>query len=550
MKAVRPEPEKLKLRPGDVELNVTQLKLTPLFANASDKTARRLASLRVKGAVVLRHYWAGDVVCRQGEPGWTAFYIMRDVDLRRVGLVPLGVDGHGSGPESVGVPSVSIDQLLLSDSQKNRVKAEVSIAPARTVRPPEQGSFMRRAASVFVRTRQRKRIVPVDASANVAMGEDGLAVGTLREGELFGEMSCFSHTPRSATIRATEDCYMIELMRNVLEDALENDAFRAALDQLYRKRVLETHIASMPLFEHAPAEVLDELRRRAELATFEPGATIYLEGEEADAMYFVRLGTVRLARGGRDGRIVAYRSRGEWIGATGMLSARPRRSTCLAHESRPSSNDPHARPTVAGRVELVRIGRRLFEDVCAMFPDLRKLAARLVEDRAAHSTEPHASLAVENHAGSLGLLQAEKLMLIDLDKCTRCDDCVRACADTHDGVSLLRRDGPRFGSYLIPGTCRQCLDPTCLLGCPVGSIHRGPAGQIVVEDWCIGCGLCAEQCPYDAIAIEPEPGRKAHVCDQCSSLGDGPPMCVYACGQNAALRVDGRSFFTDWARRR
>ncbi len=55
---------------------------------------------------------------------------------------------------------------------------------------------------------------------------------------------------------------------------------------------------------------------------------------------------------------------------------------------------------------------------------------------------------------------------------------------------------PRFGKYLVPTTCRSCLDPVCMIGCPVGSIHRGNNGEILIEDWCIGCEACASQCPY------------------------------------------------------
>jgi Fe-S-cluster-containing hydrogenase component 2 len=45
------------------------------------------------------------------------------------------------------------------------------------------------------------------------------------------------------------------------------------------------------------------------------------------------------------------------------------------------------------------------------------------------------------------------------------------------------------------------VDPVCLIGCPVGSIHRGDNREIVIEDWCIGCGLCATSCPYGSIQM-------------------------------------------------
>jgi Fe-S-cluster-containing hydrogenase component 2 len=98
-----------------------------------------------------------------------------------------------------------------------------------------------------------------------------------------------------------------------------------------------------------------------------------------------------------------------------------------------------------------------------------------------------------------------------------------------------------------------------MIGCPVGSIHKGGNGQIVIEDWCIGCEICAKQCPYDAInmhslsrsgsngATEGETvdvSQQAAVCDQCSSL-NGIPSCVYACPHDAAIRVDARSFFSE-----
>jgi 2-oxoacid:acceptor oxidoreductase delta subunit (pyruvate/2-ketoisovalerate family) len=62
------------------------------------------------------------------------------------------------------------------------------------------------------------------------------------------------------------------------------------------------------------------------------------------------------------------------------------------------------------------------------------------------------------------------------------------------------------------GTCNQC--DTCWLFCPDVSIRRvgpvqltlgwGAQAYEVDYDYCKGCGVCAEECPREAIAIEEE----------------------------------------------
>ena len=126
-----------------------------------------------------------------------------------------------------------------------------------------------------------------------------------------------------------------------------------------------------------------------------------------------------------------------------------------------------------------------------------------------------------------GLMEAQSLLVLDLDKCTRCDDCVRACADAHDGVTRLVREGLRFDKYLVATSCRQCRDPLCMVGCPVGAIRRRNSLEVIIEDWCIGCGLCAKNCPYGNINLHPfaaqaddheHPGRKKAMVQQESHV--------------------------------
>jgi Fe-S-cluster-containing hydrogenase component 2 len=146
-----------------------------------------------------------------------------------------------------------------------------------------------------------------------------------------------------------------------------------------------------------------------------------------------------------------------------------------------------------------------------------------------------------------GLMQAQSLLLLDLEKCTRCDQCVRACADAHDGVTRLVREGLRFDKYLVATSCRSCRDPLCMVGCPVGSIRRRGSMEIIIEDWCVGCGLCVRNCPYGNLNLHPFGDRKkATGCDLCMEHAE--PSCVYACPHDAAHRVEPLTFFAGMLR--
>jgi Fe-S-cluster-containing hydrogenase component 2 len=96
-----------------------------------------------------------------------------------------------------------------------------------------------------------------------------------------------------------------------------------------------------------------------------------------------------------------------------------------------------------------------------------------------------------------------------------------------------------------------------MIGCPVGSIRRRNSLEVIIEDWCIGCGACAESCPYGNINLHefvvegsPNPAatqkarvvRKATSCNLCHEHAE--PSCVYACPHDAAHRVTPTTFFS------
>jgi Fe-S-cluster-containing hydrogenase component 2 len=172
-----------------------------------------------------------------------------------------------------------------------------------------------------------------------------------------------------------------------------------------------------------------------------------------------------------------------------------------------------------------------------------------------------------------GLGEATDVLLIDESLCVGCDNCEKACAETHGGTSRLdRAAGPTFAQVHVPTSCRHCEDPHCMKDCPPDAIRRSQNGEVYIRDNCIGCGNCEKNCPYGVIhmAVTPpeKPGlfawlmfgmgdgpgeaacsvnkktdapKKAVKCDMCKDLSGGP-ACVRACPTGAAIRVSPGSF--------
>ena len=103
--------------------------------------------------------------------------------------------------------------------------------------------------------------------------------------------------------------------------------------------------------------------------------------------------------------------------------------------------------------------------------------------------------------GKLDLASSTDVLLIEETKCVRCNNCVDACAATHQGQPRLNRaDGPSFARVHVPVACRHCEGTPCLQDCPVDAIMRDADGVVKIDaNTCIGCGNCSQFCPFQAI---------------------------------------------------
>jgi len=443
------------------------------------------------GAVLRRTYAPGDIVCREGESGSTAFLLL-----------------EGEAEIYLTSPVAHLEGVYHPRGLFGAITTFL------------QAPMRRPSADVSARRR-----IPIDAPAELSQDSP---TATLRAGDLFGEMTALSAYPRSATVRAQTDVEALEMRRGIL-DLLKRRSrdFQARIERNYKARALASHLRGVPIFGGLSDAFIDGLRERVELVRYEPGQVICTQGDDTAKLYVIRVGFVRVNRAHADGEVVLrYLHRGESFGEMGLLGAGRCKTTCMALD----------------HVELGEVRREDFNRLIDEFPAIR---AELEGLARAHTERKAPVGAGMGEFLVQGLMDAPNLLLIDLDRCTRCDECVRACAASHEGVTRLIRDGLRYDRFLMPTSCRTCHDPLCMIGCPVGALRRTDSLEVLIEDWCIGCGLCVGNCPYGHLNLHGTGvhGRaaaglppKAIRCDLCAELK--VPVCVYACPHDAVLRVD------------
>ncbi len=659
-------PADLEPRDSDVPLLPDQFKELSFFAQL-----KKVPDLKkFPGTLTLRFFRKGEVICRQGESGWSAFSILSDQDaLKALQLYR----ASGAPGDSKGALDKEIARLQGRQASAEEEAASVFLAIPRRQKPRPQGwlGWLNGLFSGSAPTTPKRPLyIPIDGPTNIPYDS---RQASLRDGDLFGEMSSLYGTPRSATVVASRDLYVLEVLRNILDEVKRDDGFRKRMNDVYKSRVLQMHLSELAIFrdvELTPAQ-LDQLREEVELLRFKDGDVICDENDRSDSLYIIRGGLVKVmkntsallgvddvkdwsklsvllssahkpeapapgptgpagstdpgagasglwAEGSQAGTsdprsvlwellspavqsllvrepaalspedrqevvhglnelikkrdlpdlkdlqplagsprltaerpakkpaewperelrpfnrllleealpdalhglkhgkgpssILAFEGPGEFFGEMGLLLRKPRSASCVAY-IHPLPEGPGAQPVWLRQgdlVEMVRIPEKTFWNIVEASPAVRanveKVLARHqqadIRRQKERTWDAPRQVQSSERFSKLGLVQGQRLMLIDLDRCTRCDECVQACVHTHtDGRSRLFLDGERFGKYLVPTTCRSCLEPVCMIGCPVGSIHRGDNRQIVIEDWCIGCGLCARNCPYGSIQM-------------------------------------------------
>jgi Fe-S-cluster-containing dehydrogenase component len=166
-------------------------------------------------------------------------------------------------------------------------------------------------------------------------------------------------------------------------------------------------------------------------------------------------------------------------------------------------------------------------------------------------------------------------MIIDIDKCIGCGNCVRACkaendvpleaghfrtwveryqvssddldhpqVDSpnggYDGFPARETPGAKVKTFFVPKLCNHCANSPCVQVCPVGATFESPDGVVLIDkSYCIGCRYCVQACPYGCRFIDHRT-MTADKCDLCyHRITRGlTTACCEACPTGARQLVD------------
>ena len=383
-------------------------------------------------------------------------------------------------------------------------------------------------------------------------------------GDVLGLFSLTAGLPYFYFAHAKEDTVLFETPIRAASKLINSvNSIRESTERAFLRRLMLLTFVGNHVPDQIPEDLsetsFDDLIDSGTQIRLRPGQALYAEDDAAESFYIIVKGSVSLSRkiGDRDHAQHLLTS-SQLVGIDEIFLDCPRLDSAVAS-------------TVT---EVIQFGTDQLMHTLAKFPTihqaiLRKSRAMLLKEH--ERQHEQATDEVIRFVQSTGVVDGTNVLVIDESLCVRCDNCEKACAETHQGVSRLKRKvGDGFASIHVPVACRHCYEPGCMKDCPPNAIRRQPGGEVFINtETCIGCANCVGNCPFGVIQMaapnprEPlnfftwlltgrgrapgaeanhdhAPGqtvvKKALKCDLCAQQPTGP-ACVSSCPTGAAFRT-------------
>ncbi|HLL21298.1 MAG TPA: cyclic nucleotide-binding domain-containing protein [Kofleriaceae bacterium] len=397
-----------------------------------------------------------------------------------------------------------------------------------------------------------------------AVGADGddVPLGRLfRPGDFFGEAALLGRGERTATVTSETPVTLLEIEKHRFDLLTRrHKSIREHLEGVYHARAIATYLRTHRYLSLLDDPARTELGRGAKLRLFQRGDIVAKKGDPADTVMIVKDGVLKATRvAGGNVSILAYFNTHDVVGTA-------------------DGAQRDFQLEAVGHCEVIYIRRSAWSMMMMQHPAVaRHFGKDDMHRRAAMSEVAGNTVMAAAQAFLSAGVEVESLLVINLDRCVRCGNCVRACHARHTHTRLDRR-GPifrrrarfakpgaavppsgaagarRHEHIMLPSSCRHCRDPECMIGCPTGAIQRFADGDVDINDNCIGCENCARKCPYGNITMRPlaeserpspEITKRAIKCNLCR--GYEYSNCVHECPRGAILRVDPLRYFEELA---
>ena len=403
---------------------------------------------------------------------------------------------------------------------------------------------------------------------------------TLGPGDYFGEMAMLGLGERTASALSTTQSELLQIRQVPFNKATKKfKQVKKRLEDVFKRRTTESFIRNCHHFRGLSEPLIKKLIALSEVKSYKKNDVVIKEGDEANKLYVIIQGFARVSRsieGQRRDEVLAYLSESDFFGDQELVAAIPEYQTTVV------AVEP---------LQSIIIPRSAVWDINQSYPQLFQEFRRYEISRRATQfaiSQSATSMAFVKDVLESGLGQARSALIINMDSCMRCGNCVQACDDLH-GYSRLARRGKKMTrridlekaaheSLYFPTSCMQCATPECMVSCPTGAISRDIGGEVFVRDTCIGCGSCARNCDFGNISMakskseaefslldtvlgrtQPQSGSSSEQketakkgsdliavkCDVCFERNHA--ACVYNCPTEAIMRIDPRSYFDELA---